>query len=198
MWNFVTYTKLYPQTTQNYITKCLHNCLKANLMIIPNCNKDCLFFDSSSCSICQECTYCGSRLYQSGQRKNIQYDHIRPLSSGGRTVVPTCAECNQSKSNTGLKEWLRSLRYTYSDKWEKIVKYNKSKRNKIAQVVREVRDEKLFDLGYWLFWFGYINGWWVTFFLPVTIWVITYFHLKSRLVALLRDVFAVNFFVLFV
>lgn len=105
------------------------------------CYEDCLFFNTYSCTNCTECTYCGNHLYQSGQRANIHFDHILPYVSGGRTLVPACADCNLSKGGYGLKEWLRWLQYARPEKWQQIVEYNMRKRNKIAQAVREVRDE---------------------------------------------------------
>jgi hypothetical protein len=41
----------------------------------------------------------------------------------------------------GLKAWLRWVKDNRTPLWRRIVEFNKNKRNKIAQVVREVRDE---------------------------------------------------------
>ena len=48
------------------------------------------------------CFYCGSSL-------NIEADHIIPIDRGGRhsiaNLVPACALCNRSKSNSTITEW---------------------------------------------------------------------------------------------
>jgi len=56
-------------------------------------------------------------------------------------MIPVCNECNLSKSDKGLKEWLRWVRDNWSAKWNAIVDYNKWKRNRVADAVRAVRDE---------------------------------------------------------
>jgi hypothetical protein len=111
-------------------------------MIYPPCSEDCLFHGTYSCTNCDVCTYCGKYLYWSGKRKNIHVDHILAWVSWGRTKVPACKDCNLSKGRKGLKEWLRWLRIHRPKKWEQIVEYNKWKKHKIAQAVREVRDEQ--------------------------------------------------------
>jgi 5-methylcytosine-specific restriction endonuclease McrA len=48
------------------------------------------------------CLYCGSK-------KDIQMDHIIPISKGGRhsigNLAPACGKCNQSKGGKLLIEW---------------------------------------------------------------------------------------------
>jgi len=80
-------------------------------------------------------------LYWSGSRQNIHFDHVKAASKGGRTVIPTCARCNQSKSDKPLKLWLRRLSYNNPALLEEIIEYHKPQRNKISEVVREVRKE---------------------------------------------------------
>ena len=53
-----------------------------------------------------DCPYCGCSL--KGRRKSL--DHIEPLAQGGthslRNLVICCWDCNQSKSDLGVAEWL--------------------------------------------------------------------------------------------
>lgn len=102
------------------------------------CSEDCLFYETSSCTDCRECGYCGKYLYWEGNRHNIHYDHILPYSSGGRTIVPVCEDCNRSKGDKGLKEWLVWLLENRPDKWTEIVSYNKWKKHKIARAVHDI------------------------------------------------------------
>lgn len=101
--------------------------------------ESCRFYETNSCNDCKYCTYCGKRLYLDGTRKNIHGDHVMAYSKYGSTVVPSCSDCNMSKGNKGLKDWLRWLRVKRPDIWQVIVEYNLRKRNSIAQKVREVR-----------------------------------------------------------
>ncbi|WP_341945456.1 HNH endonuclease signature motif containing protein [Microbacterium sp. LWH11-1.2] len=54
------------------------------------------------------CAYCGA------QGDGLQRDCIMPISRGGRytleNVVPACASCNASKSNSEVTGWLRRKR----------------------------------------------------------------------------------------
>lgn len=106
-------------------------------------NADCYFLNEypAGCTDCRACAYCGKTLYHNGTRQNIHFDHLRAGSKGGRTKVPACAKCNQSKSDKSLKQWLRWLNINDPSHLQKIIDYNSYKRNKIALVVREVRDE---------------------------------------------------------
>lgn len=51
------------------------------------------------------CAYCGAEGLQ------LQRDCVTPISRGGRytleNVVPACASCNASKSNSEVTGWLR-------------------------------------------------------------------------------------------
>ena len=51
------------------------------------------------------CAYCGA------QDDRLQRDCVMPISRGGRytldNVVPACASCNASKSNSEVTGWLR-------------------------------------------------------------------------------------------
>jgi len=105
------------------------------------CHPDCLFLREPGCNGCERCTYCGRLLGRSGKGSKLNWEHILPYDSGGRTVVPSCERCNKSKGVWGLKEWLRWVRDNRPALWRRIVEYNKWKRNKIAEKVREVRDE---------------------------------------------------------
>ena len=82
-----------------------------------------------------ECIYCGSK-------NQIQLDHIIARSKGGITVAPACANCNQSKGNKQLMEWLRYVKKNNPEKWKQICLFNKRKRHFIAIKVRKIRDEK--------------------------------------------------------
>ena len=106
-----------------------------------DCHPDCLFLREPGCNGCERCTYCGRLLNRSGRGSKLTWDHVLPWISGGRTVVPACERCNKSKWALGLKEWLRWVRDNRPALWRRIVEYNKRKRNKIAEKVREVRDE---------------------------------------------------------
>jgi hypothetical protein len=110
-------------------------------MIDIDCNSDCLFLNYNNCRCCKECAYCGKSLYWSGSRQNIHFDHVRAASKGGRTVVPACTFCNQCKNDKPLKLWLRWLSCNNPKVLERIIEYHIHQRNKISDVVREVRKE---------------------------------------------------------
>ena len=80
-------------------------------------------------------------LYHNGNRQNIHFDHLMAESKGGRTKVPACAFCNQSKNDKPLNGWLRWLNVYRPTHLKKIMDYNSYKRNKISIVIREIRDE---------------------------------------------------------
>lgn len=57
------------------------------------------------------CGYCGVKITD----KNIEFDHIVPISKGGKTIpenmIPSCVKCNRGvngKRAKDLKEWLYS------------------------------------------------------------------------------------------
>jgi len=108
------------------------------------CHEYCLLYneDKTCTNDCRYCAYCGKRLYEKGKRRNIEYDHILPYGSGGKRVVPACAECNESKGKKGLKEWLRWIKASQPASWRRITGNNKWKRNRIAEIVMEVRGEQ--------------------------------------------------------
>jgi hypothetical protein len=108
----------------------------------PQKEKDCLFQTEQGCTKCLKCAYCGGKLYMTGSRKNFHFDHIRAYSSWGKTVVPSCTYCNQTKSNRGLKEWLRYLTQKDKKHLERIFKNNLYKKHKIAKYVRDIRKEQ--------------------------------------------------------
>jgi hypothetical protein len=87
----------------------------------PYGNDYCLFCFEGQCIDCCSGAYCGKHVYWSGDRQNIHFDHVRAYVTGGRTEVPVCKESNLSKSDKGLKEWLRWVRDTWHDKWNAIV-----------------------------------------------------------------------------
>lgn len=115
--------------------------LDQGLCMDEYCNPNCLFLFEPGCTGCRRCTYCGRRLYRQGNRSRLTFDHVFPWISGGTRVVPACEKCNKSKWAMGLKAWLRWVKDNRTPLWRRIVEFNKNKRNKIAQVVREVRDE---------------------------------------------------------
>jgi hypothetical protein len=109
-----------------------------------DCTSFCLFYPygSNLCNKCNNCVYCGKRLYWNGKRLNACFEHIYPYISHGKKVVPLCKECNLSKGSKGLKQWLRWTRMYQPKKWERIMDNNKWKRSKVANAVRKVRDEQ--------------------------------------------------------
>src|SRR5271157_4327443 len=110
-------------------------------MFRGNCDEDCYFLTSPECTDCRECAYCGSMLYHNGSRQNIHFYHIMAEIKGGRTKVPACALCNQSKHDKPLRGWLRRITETRPSLFQKIVEYHLYKRNKISIAVRAVRKE---------------------------------------------------------
>jgi hypothetical protein len=51
-----------------------------------------------------KCAYCGK------ESKNLEQDHVIPLSKGGlhtkENIVPACRSCNASKNNKILEDWI--------------------------------------------------------------------------------------------
>ena len=80
------------------------------------------------------CTYCGSS-------KNIEEDHVLAKSKGGVTTIPACKNCNRSKGDKPLMEWLRWVKENDSYRWNQIIKHNFNKKNDIAQKIQKIRDE---------------------------------------------------------
>ena len=81
-----------------------------------------------------ECTYCGSSWH-------IQDDHVIAQSKGGVRTVPACANCNTSKGDKPLMEWLRWMKVNDRYRWDRILSYNYRKRHDIALKVQQIRDE---------------------------------------------------------
>ena len=81
------------------------------------------------------CTYCGSN-------RLIQDDHVIAQSKGGRHTVPACSACNQCKGDKALMLWLRDVKTYDRYRWLRIERWNNGRRNKIAQKVHRVRDER--------------------------------------------------------
>ncbi|MEW1551403.1 HNH endonuclease [Streptomyces tsukubensis] len=56
------------------------------------------------------CSYCDAAF---GQTVVAEIDHVIPLAKGGlhewSNLAPACRECNRSKSDTDVVEWLRDL-----------------------------------------------------------------------------------------
>lgn len=90
------------------------------------------------------CGYCGTKITD----KNIEFDHIVPISKGGKTIpenmIPSCVKCNRGvngKRAKDLKEWLYS-KYGLSyfpdciigeiEKKQKIIKRETKERVKMA------------------------------------------------------------------
>lgn len=63
-----------------------------------------------------QCAYCGISLAEWGREfpNSMQWDHIVPLSRGGRhsvgNLAPVCRKCNYSKSNSYLAVWIKRER----------------------------------------------------------------------------------------
>jgi len=91
-----------------------------------------------------ECIYCG--------KKSAKYhvDHKNPIAKGGSNrksnLVIACSDCNSSKGDKRMPEWLRNLRASKKSSkktlYRKIIKNNKGKRSSLAKSVRRVRDSK--------------------------------------------------------
>ena len=76
------------------------------------------------------CAYCGGQ-YECN-------DHVRAFSKGGAYTIPCCRECNLSKYNKGLKQWLRDVRDYWPQKWDEIIDYHYRKRDWLSQTVHSV------------------------------------------------------------
>lgn len=105
------------------------------------CHQDCLFLHELGCNRCERCTYCGRLLNRSGRGSKLTWDHVLPWIFGGKTVVPACERCNKSKGALHLKTWLKWVKNNKPTLWRRIIEYNKWKKNKIAEIVREVKNE---------------------------------------------------------
>jgi hypothetical protein len=84
----------------------------------------CLFKIENGCTRCQKCAYCGSSLYLNGSRKNFTWDHVLAYRSRGRTLVPCCRTCNESKHTKIIPSWLNHLTRTDRTLLRKILEYN--------------------------------------------------------------------------
>jgi len=66
-------------------------------------------------------------------------------SKGGKATTPMCQKCVKSKGTKALMEWLRDLKDATKDtqkyRWNRIVDFQKGKRNDIAKKVQKIRDE---------------------------------------------------------
>lgn len=85
-------------------------------------------------SIVANCTYCGSS-------RKIHQDHIIAKSKGGVKTTPACANCNWSKGNKPLMEWIRYLKKNNPYRYKRIINHNKGKRSNIAKKIQKIRDE---------------------------------------------------------
>lgn len=81
-----------------------------------------------------ECQYCGSTW-------NIQDEHARAKSKGGVSTIPVCRECNLSKGDKGLMEWLRWVKKNDKYRWHRIADYHYGCRSAISQKIHTIRDE---------------------------------------------------------
>jgi hypothetical protein len=81
-----------------------------------------------------ECAFCGSM-------DDLVRMHIHNANNGGKTWIPGCRSCNASMGSQTLKKWLRSLKYESHWKWYDILEWQRWKRTKLAELIREVRDE---------------------------------------------------------
>src|SRR5208337_1018451 len=100
------------------------------------------------------CRYCGIKVYFTNhgspkERGAWEVDHVNPVVSRGsdnyHNLVPACVRCNRSKGGNTLLQWCRRLKNSnYSEDfqlWEKIIENFWYKRDDIADVVHQVRDE---------------------------------------------------------
>jgi len=66
------------------------------------------------------CAYCNSD-------DNITIDHIIPFSKKGRNIrgniVPSCMNCNVSKSNKDYSLWYKEQKFYSEDNYNRIIKY---------------------------------------------------------------------------
>jgi 5-methylcytosine-specific restriction endonuclease McrA len=100
---------------------------------LSDCNeKDCFFYDTNDCTDCRECAYCGRHI----DGRNRHMDHVLPQSSGGKTKVPTCRECNLSKGTKGLVTWLKWLHENDRERFYTIRDNNTWKSHKFAHLVQ--------------------------------------------------------------
>ena len=60
----------------------------------------------------QTCIYCGSN-------RNVEDEHIRAASKGGKRTEPACCACNRSKGDKALKEWLRWVKKNDKYRWDR-------------------------------------------------------------------------------
>lgn len=93
---------------------------------------------------CEYCTVCGIELGHHGRNRHKAHLY-RAKAHGGKTWVPTCMNCNQSRGITGFKKWLRELPQKNPKLYEKIVRYQNSRwwkhdfiRNTVEQIDREI------------------------------------------------------------
>lgn len=86
----------------------------------------------------KRCAYCGTPI----NHKTVQYDHILPISKGGKTipenVIPSCMPCNNNKRAKDVISWLRS-KYG-SDIGDVIYEEIKRKQAIIAEETKERLD----------------------------------------------------------
>ena len=68
-----------------------------------------------------ECAYCGRKQSRSVK---LTKDHVVPVSKGGKTVreniVPSCARCNSSKSDSDMEEWYVRQQFYSEERMNKI------------------------------------------------------------------------------
>lgn len=81
------------------------------------------------------CVYCGST-------EQIQEDHLIARSRRGRSTVPACAYCNQSKGAKQPMVWLRWIKRNKPQHWGRIVAHNRGKRNPVAKKVHTIVAER--------------------------------------------------------
>lgn len=106
---------------------------------------DCYYYDSGWCNDCEACAICGDSLGYHGRNKHKGH-LFRAESHGGRTWVPTCSNCNQSRKEKGFVTWLRWLYENNRRLYEQIVDYQGSRsweddwvRETVLEIDREIR-----------------------------------------------------------
>ena len=111
----------YKNNPRKYLLKNAIRRHRMNSLISDFTSKDwesCLeYFDYS-------CAYCGSK-------KNLEQEHVIPVSKGGNytvnNIVPACKSCNASKNNRPLEKWYVAHKSYSEENFNKLKSYLNNK-----------------------------------------------------------------------